>query len=110
MIDLTLDVEIFPKVGHHECAHFESKIADVSRNKQKNTFLQKYADVSKISKRFLIRNVHIHNVLLWLKFQHLKLSQSKVIQKISFANVSIFALFAIFIPITLFRQTQTKQL
>ena len=71
--------------------------------------MQKYADVSKISKKFLIRNVHIHDVLLWGKFQHLKLSQSEVIQKISYADVSIFAFFAIFIPITLFRQTKQLQ-
>ena len=68
--------------------------------------MQKYADVSKISKEFLIRNVHIHDVLLWGKFQHLKLSLSKVIQKISFADVSIFAFLAIFIHLTLFRQTK----
>ena len=72
----------------------------------KMCFLLISADVSKISKKFLIRNVHIHDVLLCGKFQHLKLSQSKVIQKISFADVSIFAFFAIFIPITLFRQTK----
>ena len=54
-------------------------------------------------------HVHIHDVLLWGKFEHLKLSQSKVIQKISFADVSIFAFFAIFIPITLFRQTKHLQ-
>ena len=74
--------------------------------------MQKYADVNKISKKKLIRNVHINDVLLWGKFQHLKLSQSiklsqsKVIQKISFADISIFAFFATFIHITLFRQTK----
>ena len=63
-----------------------------------NVFLLISADVSKISKRFLIRNVHINDVLLWGQFQHLKLSQSEFIQKISFADVSILAFFAIFIP------------
>ena len=72
----------------------------------KNVFFAYFADVRKISKKSFIRNVHIHDVLLWGKFQHLKLSQSEVIQKISFADVSIFAFFAIFIPITLFRQTK----
>ena len=53
--------------------------------------------------------MHIRDVLLWGKFQHLKLIQSKVIQKTSFADVSIFAFLAIFIPITLFRQTKHLQ-
>ena len=53
--------------------------------------------------------MHINDVLLWGKFQHLKLSQSEVIQKISFADVSIFAFFAIFIPTTLFWQTKQLQ-
>ena len=53
--------------------------------------------------------MRIHDVLLWGKFQHLKLGLSKVIQKISFADVSIFAFCAIFIPLTLFRQTKQLQ-
>ena len=80
--------EIFPKVGHHEYAYFQWKIFLKICWRQhifaKVCFLLISADVSKIWKKNLVRNVHNHNVLLWEKFQHLKLSQSKVIQKITF--------------------------
>ena len=79
--------------------------ADVSIFSQKCVFCL-FLLTSSIKKKFLIQNVLFNILLHSAKFQYLRLSQSKVIQKIRFADVSIFAFFAIFIPISLFRQTK----
>ena len=64
---------------------------DVSIFLQKCVFLLISADVINFSKKILIQNVFFNILLHFAKFQHLKLSQSKAIQKIRFAGVSIFA-------------------
>ena len=110
MIGSTLDAEIFHKLWQYQWPHSGKKKFPKfwwrQHKSAKNSILQKYANVIKIFENFFFRNVLIEIVKPCGKFQHLKLIQSKVIQKISFADVSIFTFLAGFTLISLLRQTK----